>query len=182
MSDIVNYVSSTLARGIHQNAFAATCDDTQTPAGPGPPLTHRGPAGPGADAEPTAPLPAPGGAANLALALAMAMVLTEAARQAKQQGNPSCLALTAATATSSPTADAVPITADACKREGAARGAATGGDAGFFRKPACRPRPRRPTHRLQRRAFRQGRRQAPRFCLCWRATAGAVGWRRPAGG
>ena len=81
--------------------------------------------------EPTATLPAPGGAANLALALAlaMAMALTAAARQAKQQGNPSCLALTAATATSSPTADAVPITADACKRDGAARGAATGGNA-----------------------------------------------------
>ena len=142
MSDIVNYVSSTLARGIHQNAFAATCDDTQTPAGPGPPLSHRGPAGSGADAEPTAPLPAPGGAANLALALAMAMVLTEAARQAKQQGNPSCLALTAATATSSPKADAVPITADACKRDGAARGAATGGKAGasFFASFAAQGR------------------------------------------
>ena len=128
MSDIVNYVSSTLARGIHQNAFAATCDDTQMPAGPDrcPQLRKDLKKEP----DPTAPLPAPGGAANLALALAMAMVLTEAARQAKQQGNPSCLALTAATATSSPTADAVPITADACKRDGAARGAATGGNAG----------------------------------------------------
>ena len=85
------------------------------------------------DPAPSSTLPAPGGAANLALALAMAMVLTEAARQAKQQANPSCLALTAATATSSPTADAVPITADALKRDGAARGAATGGDAGTSR-------------------------------------------------
>jgi hypothetical protein len=66
----------------------------------------------------------------LALALVMAMVLTEAARRAKQQGNPSCLALTAAIAASSPMSEAVPITADACKRDGAARGAATGGNAG----------------------------------------------------
>jgi hypothetical protein len=34
MSDIVNYVSSALARGIHQNAFAASCDGTQMLAGP----------------------------------------------------------------------------------------------------------------------------------------------------
>jgi hypothetical protein len=121
MSDIVKYVSC--ARGIHQDAFAAPCDDTQTPAGPDHCPQLR------ADAEPTAPLPAPEGAANLALALAMAMALTEAARQAKHQGNPSCLALTVATATSSPTVDAVPITADALKRDGAARGAATGGNA-----------------------------------------------------
>jgi hypothetical protein len=102
MRDII-YVSC--ARGIHQDAFAAPCDDTQTRAGPDRCPQLR------ADAEPTAPLPAPGGAANLALALAIAMVLTEVARQAKQQGNPSCLALTAATVASSPTvAGAVPIT------------------------------------------------------------------------
>ena len=175
MRDIV-YVS--FARGIRQNAIAATCDDTQLPAGPDrvrrwrmapdptAPLPAPGGAAtlpaPGGAANMTAPggasssptrrsdkvaeledlnkapepsstLPAPGGAANLALALAMAMVLTEAARQAKQQANPSCLALTAATATSSPTADAVPITADARKRDGAARGAAMGGDAGTSR-------------------------------------------------
>jgi hypothetical protein len=122
MSDIVKYISC--ARGIHQDAFAAPCDGTQTLAGPDRCPQLR------ADAEPTVPLPTPWGAANLALALAMAMVLTEAARQTKQQGNPSCLALTAATATSSPTVDAVPITADACKRDGAARGATTGGNAG----------------------------------------------------
>jgi hypothetical protein len=71
MRDII-YVSC--ARGIHRDTFAALCDDTQTPAGPDRCLQLR------ADAEPTAPLPAPGGVANLALALAMAMVLTDAAR------------------------------------------------------------------------------------------------------
>jgi hypothetical protein len=83
------------------------------------------------DPEPSSTLPAPGGAANLALAIAMA--LTAAARQAKQQTNPSCLASTAVTATSSPTAAAVTTTADACKRDGAARGAATGGNSGVSR-------------------------------------------------
>ena len=74
--------------------------------------------------EPTATLPAPRGAANSALALPMTMALTAAARQAKQQGNPSCLALTGATAIFPPTAAAVPITADACTRDATARGAA----------------------------------------------------------
>ena len=69
----------------------------------------------------------------MALALAMAMALTAAARQVKQQGNPSCLALTAVTATSSPTVAAVPTTADACKRDGAARRVATGGNSGVSR-------------------------------------------------
>ena len=55
MSDIVKYVSSALARGIHQNAFAASCDDTQMPAGPDRcPQMKKAP-------DPTAPLPAPGG-------------------------------------------------------------------------------------------------------------------------
>ena len=92
-----------------------------------------GPKGLNKDPEPSSALPAPGGAANLALALSIAMALTAAARQAKQQTNPSCLASTAVTATTSPTADAVPITAEACKRDGAARGAATRGNAGASR-------------------------------------------------
>ena len=65
--------------------------------------------------KPTATLPTTGGVANLAMALAMAMALTVAARHAKQQGNPSCLALTAATATTctSPTVDAATTAVDA---------------------------------------------------------------------
>ena len=142
MRDIV-YVS--FARGIRQNAIAATCDDTQLPAGPdrcpqmekAPDPTAPLPAPGGAATlpapwgaanmtapggasssptrrsdkvaeledlnkapEPSSTLPAPGGAANLALAMAMAMVLTAAARQAKQLGNPSCLVSKAAAATS----------------------------------------------------------------------------------
>jgi hypothetical protein len=89
IGDIVKYVSSALARGIHQNAFAASCDDTQMPAGPDRCLKLRKDLK--KELDPTAPLPALRGAANLALALAMAMVLTEAARQAKQQGNPRCV-------------------------------------------------------------------------------------------
>jgi hypothetical protein len=56
----------------------------------------------------------------------MAMALTAAA-QARQQRNPSYLVLTAATATSSPTAAIVTTTADACKRDEDARGSAWGG-------------------------------------------------------
>ena len=56
MRDIV-YVS--FARGIRQNAIAATCDDTQLPAGPD--RVHNCQMAP----DPTAPLPAPGGAATL---------------------------------------------------------------------------------------------------------------------
>jgi hypothetical protein len=63
MSNIVKYVSSALARGIHQNAFAASCDDTQMPAGPdrSPQLRKDLKKEP----DPTATLPAPGGAANM---------------------------------------------------------------------------------------------------------------------
>ena len=57
MRDIV-YVS--FARGIRQNAIAATCDDTQLPAGPDRcPQMEKAP-------DPTAPLPAPGGGGDLA--------------------------------------------------------------------------------------------------------------------
>jgi hypothetical protein len=59
MSDIVTYVSSALARGIHQNAFAASCDDTQMPTGPDRcPRMKKAP-------DPTVPLPAPEGAVTL---------------------------------------------------------------------------------------------------------------------
>ena len=102
---------------------AAPCADTHTLAGSDrrPQLKQK---------KTSATLPAPRGAANLALAMAMAMASTAAARQVKQQGNPSCIALAAATATSSPTANTLATTADACKRDEVARGAATGGNAG----------------------------------------------------
>jgi hypothetical protein len=87
--------------------------------------------------ETSATSPAPGVATNLALA--MAMVLTAATRQAGQQGT-RCRTLSdhqrTATATSSSTADATPPAADACKRDGAARGAASGGDASASRLAA----------------------------------------------
>ena len=59
MSDMVKYVN--YARGIHQIAAAVPCDDTQTPAGPGrcPQLEDLK-----KEPDPTATLPAPGGAAN----------------------------------------------------------------------------------------------------------------------
>jgi hypothetical protein len=138
MSDIVKYVSIALARGIHQNAFAASCDDTQMPTGPDryPQLRNDLKKEP----DQMAPLPAAGGVTNLALALAMAMVLTEAPRQVKQKGNHRCLALTAATVTSSPTADAATITIDARR---SCTGIGKGGRC--WRQPACHSRPRRPT-------------------------------------
>jgi hypothetical protein len=67
MSDIVKYVSSALARGIHQNAFAASCDDTQMPVGPDrcPQLRKDLKKEP----DPTAPLPAPRGGGEPGLGL-----------------------------------------------------------------------------------------------------------------
>jgi hypothetical protein len=75
MIDIVKYVSC--VRGIHQEAAAAPCADTQTPDG-----LDRCPQLEDLKKEPdlTVTLPAPGGAANLALALALAMALTATAR------------------------------------------------------------------------------------------------------
>ena len=61
--------------------------------------------------------------------MALAVVLTLAARQAKAQANPSSLALTAATATSSLTAGASHFAANARKRDEAAQGVARGGNA-----------------------------------------------------
>ena len=122
--------------------------------------------------ETSATLPAPGGAAN-----AVRMERAAAARQAR---DPRSLVLTTATATfGSPTVrqTSAPSAVDRRKRDEVAWGAVRGGRC--WHQPACRPRPRNPTW-LQRRAFRQGRRQARRFCLCWRGAAGAVGWRRPA--
>jgi hypothetical protein len=84
------------------------------------------------DPAPSSTLPAPGGAANLALAMAMAMVLTAAARQAKQLGNPSCLVSKAAAASSLSKTGTAP-SAVAGNRYGDARGAAREGSAGTRR-------------------------------------------------
>jgi hypothetical protein len=112
--------------------------------------------------------------ANLAnLAMAMAMVLTAAARQAKQLGNPSCLVSKAAAATSLSKTGTAP-SAVAGNRYGDARGAAREGSAG-----ASRPADRRPTS-TRRQAGWQGRWHATCPCLCWWGAAGAVGWRWPA--
>jgi len=84
------------------------------------------------DPAPSSTLPAPGGAANLALAMAMAMVLTAAARQAKQLGNPSCLVSKVAAASSLSKTGTAP-SAVAGNRYGDARGAAREGSAGTRR-------------------------------------------------
>ena len=90
-------------------------------------------------------MPAPGGAAN-----AVCMQWAAAARHARQRREtkvtPSSLVLRAATATSgSPTANAVPSAVDRSKRDKvqSCTGSAKGGRC--WHKPACRPRPRRPT-------------------------------------
>jgi hypothetical protein len=78
--------------------------------------------------EPTATLPAPGGAANGLIGVAR---LAKARQQG--DGNPSCLVSSKATiATSLSTSNAVPSAADV-RRHGAARGAARGGKPGVSR-------------------------------------------------
>jgi hypothetical protein len=68
-------------------------------------------------------------------ALALAVAPAVVARQAKHQGNPSGLALTAAIATSSPMADAVTTTADALQTRRSCLGSDKGGQC--WRKPDC---------------------------------------------
>ena len=90
-------------------------------------------------------------------------------------GNPSCLVSKAATITSCSTTGTAPSAHVVC-RYGDAWGAVVGQ---CWRKPACHPRPRRPTS-TRRQVGWQGRRHATCPCLCWWGAARAVGWRWPA--